>query len=189
MTISKLTIPQFIMDQIEPIKDNDEAIRNLGVDLCVDMCKALLNSGQVNGLHFYTLNKEIATVEILKRLGLWQEAPPRPLPWKTTAHHRRVGEDVRPIFWSSRPKSYVKRTSDWEEFPNGRWNLTASFGELEDYYLFNLKTNKTLEEQRKMWCETLTNEEDVWSVFKAYLTGESNKDGHLVSLARYIYNC
>lgn len=31
------------------------------------------------------------------------------------------GEDVRPINWSNRPKSYLSRTEEWDDFPNGRW--------------------------------------------------------------------
>lgn len=27
---------------------------------------------------------------------------------------------VRPIFWSNRPQSYISRTKDWDSFPNGR---------------------------------------------------------------------
>lgn len=45
----------------------------------------------------------------------------RPLPWALSAHPKRREEDVRPIFWASRPKSYIYRTRDWDEFPNGRW--------------------------------------------------------------------
>lgn len=45
----------------------------------------------------------------------------RPLPWAVSAHPKRKVEDVRPIFWASRPKSYIYRTQDWDEFPNGRW--------------------------------------------------------------------
>jgi len=33
---------------------------------------------------------------------------------------RRKEETVRPIFWSNRPRSYLQRTSNWDEFPNGR---------------------------------------------------------------------
>jgi hypothetical protein len=121
--LSKLQVPQNIIDAIEPIKDNDEAVRNFGIDFSVKMCRELLNSGTVFGIHFYTLNREIATIAILKTIGLWLEDPLRPLPWKTTANHKRCNEDVRPIFWSERPQSYVNRTSDWEEFPNGRWGI------------------------------------------------------------------
>ena len=46
--LSKLNIPDEIVQAIEPIKDNDEAIRNYGVHQCVTMCQALLNSGIVS---------------------------------------------------------------------------------------------------------------------------------------------
>ncbi|NXS04188.1 MTHR reductase, partial [Oxylabes madagascariensis] len=73
--LSKLEVPQEIKDVIEPIKDNDAAIRNYGVELAVSMCRELLDSGMVHGLHFYTLNREVATTEVLKRLGIWKEDP------------------------------------------------------------------------------------------------------------------
>ncbi len=47
----------------------------------------------------------------------------RPLPWAVSAHPKRKVEDVRPIFWASRPKSYIYRTQDWDDFPNGRWYM------------------------------------------------------------------
>uniref|UniRef100_A0A4W3HD41 Methylenetetrahydrofolate reductase (NADPH) n=1 Tax=Callorhinchus milii TaxID=7868 RepID=A0A4W3HD41_CALMI len=156
--LSKLQVPQEIKDIIEPIKDNDAAIRNCGIDLATDLCKALLTSGAVPGLHFYTLNREVAATEILRRLGLWIEDPRRPLPWAVSANPKRKVEDVRPIFWASRPKSYIYRTQDWDEFPNGRWGNSSSpaFGELNDYYLFYLKSN-------------------------SYITGESNRNGTKVT--------
>uniref|UniRef100_F1MF22 Methylenetetrahydrofolate reductase n=1 Tax=Bos taurus TaxID=9913 RepID=F1MF22_BOVIN len=118
--LSKLEVPQQIKDVIEPIKDNDAAIRNYGIEQAVSLCQELLASGLVPGLHFYTLNREVATIEVLKRLGLWIEDPRRPLPWALSAHPKRRVEDVRPIFWASRPKSYIYRTQEWDEFPNGR---------------------------------------------------------------------
>ena len=41
----------------------------------------------------------------------------RVLPWKPSTMENRSKEDVRPINWSNRPKSYVMRTDDWDEFP------------------------------------------------------------------------
>jgi len=177
--LSKLEVPQDIIDAINPLKDNDEAVRNYGIDSSVEMCKELLNSGMVHGLHFYTLNREIATIEILKRLGMWCQEPRRSLPWKPTANHARCKEDVRPIFWSSRPQSYVYRTAEWEEFPNGRWGYSSSpaFGELTDYYLFYLKSRKPKEELLKMWGSDLKSEQDVWQVFYNYIMGEANANG------------
>ncbi|XP_036204265.1 methylenetetrahydrofolate reductase isoform X4 [Myotis myotis] len=73
--LSKLEVPQKIRDVIEPIKDNDAAICNYGIDQAVSLCQELLASGLVPGLHFYTLNRRMATTEVLKRLGMWAEDP------------------------------------------------------------------------------------------------------------------
>ncbi|XP_078414112.1 methylenetetrahydrofolate reductase (NADPH) isoform X2 [Cetorhinus maximus] len=181
--LSKLQVPQEIKDIIDPIKDDDAAIRNYGIDLATDMCKVLLESGLVPGLHFYTLNREVATVEILKRLRLWTEDPRRALPWTISANPKRKVEDVRPIFWASRQKSYIYRTQGWDEFPNGRWGNSSSpaFGELNDYYLFYLKNNYPKEELLKMWGEELVDEKSIFDVFTAYITGQSNSNGKRVS--------
>nr|KAF6379459.1 methylenetetrahydrofolate reductase [Myotis myotis] len=177
--LSKLEVPQKIRDVIEPIKDNDAAICNYGIDQAVSLCQELLASGLVPGLHFYTLNRRMATTEVLKRLGMWAEDPRRPLPWAVSAHPKRREEDVRPIFWASRPKSYIYRTQDWDEFPNGRWGHSSSpaFGELKDYYLFYLTSKAPREELLKMWGEELTSEESVFEVFVHYLSGEPNQSG------------
>ncbi|XP_064642240.1 methylenetetrahydrofolate reductase (NADPH)-like isoform X2 [Lineus longissimus] len=177
--LSKLDVPDEVISAIEPIKDNDEAIRNYGVDQAVKMCREMFASGVVHGLHFYTLNREIATISILKQIGLWTEEVQRPLPWKQTANHMRSCEEVRPIFWGARPKSYVYRTSHWDEYPNGRWGNSASaaFGELKDYYLFYLKSKTPKEDQLKMWGYELTCEQDVWDVFYNFVTKDKNKNG------------
>lgn len=118
--LSKLEVPQEILDSLLSFKDDDEAVRQFGISYCSEMCRQLLNSEFVCGLHFYTMNREFATVQILKNLGLWKDTIRRSLPWKTSANPVRCMEEVRPIFWSSRPQSYIYRTSDWDEFPNGR---------------------------------------------------------------------
>ncbi|XP_054995493.1 methylenetetrahydrofolate reductase (NADPH) isoform X3 [Sorex araneus] len=181
--LSRLEVPQQIRDVIEPIKDNDDAIRNYGIEQATSLCRELLASGLAPGLHFYTLNREVATIEVLRRLGLWNEDPRRPLPWAVSAHPKRREEDVRPIFWASRPKSYIYRTQDWDEFPNGRWGHSSSpaFGELRDYYLFYLQSRCSPEELRQMWGEELAGEHSVFQVFEHYLSGEPNPQGHLVT--------
>ncbi|XP_063799944.1 methylenetetrahydrofolate reductase (NADPH) [Pseudophryne corroboree] len=181
--LSKLEVPQEIKDVIEPIKDNDAAIRNYGIDLAVSMCRELLDSGLVHGLHIYTLNREVATIDVLRRLGMWQEDPRRPLPWAVSAHPKRRVEDVRPIFWASRPKSYIHRTQEWDDFPNGRWGNSSSpaFGELKDYYLFYLKSKSARDQLLKMWGEELSNEESVFEVFTSYISGNPNYKGHKVT--------
>jgi methylenetetrahydrofolate reductase (NADPH) len=47
---------------------DDDAIRKVGLDWATQQCRGLLDS-QVRGIHFYTMNKATATVEIYRRLG------------------------------------------------------------------------------------------------------------------------
>uniref|UniRef100_UPI00109FC4B3 methylenetetrahydrofolate reductase-like n=2 Tax=Podarcis muralis TaxID=64176 RepID=UPI00109FC4B3 len=106
-----------------------------------------------------------------------------PCPGRSVLTPNGEFEDVRPIFWASRPKSYIYRTQEWDEFPNGRWGNSSSpaFGELKDYYLFYLKSKSPRDELLKMWGEELTSEESVFEVFRCYIAGEPNKEGHKVT--------
>jgi methylenetetrahydrofolate reductase (NADPH) len=60
-------IPARLLAQLEAVQDDAEAVRALGVEHAVTQCRELL-SGNVPGVHFYTLNRSTATVEILERL-------------------------------------------------------------------------------------------------------------------------
>ena len=186
-SVSNIKIPDRVMNILKPICHNDEAVLKYGIFLTVELCKILLNSALCCGLHFFTLNREFATIEVLKRIGLWQEVKlnQRLLPWQSSSNvEQRCGEEVRPIFWACRPGSYLHRTSKWEEFPNGRWgdSSMAEFGSFRDYHLLYLKLDNVLPELKKMWGEKLTCAEDVYNVFVAFLSGTKNKTGHMVSL-------
>ncbi len=186
--LSKLEVPEEITKVVTPLKGNDDAIRNYGIHQAVAMIRDLFASGYAPGVHMYTLNREVATTSILKRLGLWVEAPTKPLPFKLTADPKRCEEEVRPIFWNKRSKTYIYRTRHWDEFPNGRWGNSASpaFGELKDYHLFYLAYKHPREQLLKMWGEKLSCEEDVWDVFTRYVTGEPDANG--VRVTRTIFN-
>ena len=49
MKLSRLEVPQDITDTIRPIKDDDKAIQNYGVELVVDIATQLFQSGLVSG--------------------------------------------------------------------------------------------------------------------------------------------
>ena len=66
--LSKLEVPKEILDAIQPIKNNDQAIRKYGIFKAVEMCRDLLNSGMVPGIHLYTLNREKAVTQVGGRL-------------------------------------------------------------------------------------------------------------------------
>ncbi|ETV95252.1 methylenetetrahydrofolate reductase [Aphanomyces invadans] len=162
-------VPEEILQALEPIKDNDEAVKEYGVQLGIHMCKELLAQG-VPGLHIYTLNLERSTRLILEGLGLTATAR-RELPWRPSTLAKRAGESVRPIFWANRPKSYLDRTANWDEFPNGRWGSSESpaFGELnESYYLH---ATASVQERKAMWGENPVTYEDVYETFTRYVMG------------------
>ena len=180
--LSKLEVPEEIHAVVQPLKGNDDAIRNYGIHQAVEMIRDLFHSGYAPGVHVYTLNREVATTSILKRIGLWVEGPAEPLPFKLSADPKRSEEEVRPIFWNKRSRTYIYRTRHWDEFPNGRWGNSSSpaFGELKDYYLFYLASRTPKEQLLKMWGE-VRSEEEVWDVFARYLTGEADAAGNKVT--------
>ena len=178
------------MNILTPIQNNDAAVMKYGIYLTVQLCQILLKSVFCVGLHFFTLNRETATTEVLKQIGLWQETSIRRLPWGTLDSDIRHGEEIRPIFWACRPESYVYRTAEWEEFPNGRWgdSSMASFGSFRDYRLFFAENDDVLSEYKKMWGDNLTCIQDVNDVFVAFLTGTKNKYGYKVGRFYYIFH-
>ncbi|RZS03026.1 hypothetical protein BHM03_00033149 [Ensete ventricosum] len=99
LTNNILQIPSEITAALEPIKDNEEAVRAYGVHLGTETCRKILAHG-IKTLHLYTLNMEKSALAILMNLGLIEESKvSRSLPWRRPANVFRVKEDVRPIFW------------------------------------------------------------------------------------------
>lgn len=82
-------------------------------------------------------------------------------------------EEVRPINWANRPKSYIKRTHTWDEFPNGRWGdgRSPAFGELSDSHFFR-PVEGSKEDRLAMWGEAPITPEDVSEVFARYVEGK-----------------
>lgn len=156
----EINIPTNFMAKLDPIKNDDAAVREAGTELVAEMCKKMIDSGYVKHLHFYTMNLEKSTIMVLERLKLLENTPtatPKlvnsnrqnpPLPWRQSLGLGRKEESVRPIFWKNRKQSYVTRTQDWDEFPNGRWGDSRSpaFGDLEKYgVLFKQTPEKAIE--------------------------------------------
>jgi len=171
----KTFVPQEILDALEPIKDDDAAVKAFGIDFGASMCRKLIAAG-VPGLHFYTLNLERSVTKTLEKLGLIASKKTGVLPWMQSQVARRQTETVRPIFWSNRPKSYLERTVHWDEFPNGRWGDSSSpaFGDLSDHHLLNFRTGK-IEERRKIWGENPTKPVDIFGIFTKFLEGKINR--------------
>lgn len=166
-TLCKTHVPPHISEALLKVHQDDAKVKRLGIEIAIEMCKTILAHG-INGLHFYTLNLEKSVTEIVKQLNLLGVA--KQLPWRTTT--TRGDEDVRPINWVNRPKSYIARTDDWDEYPNGRWGDSRSpaFGNL---YELNALRALSFDKEKllKCWGEPET-VEDVISVFTRYLKHE-----------------
>ena len=168
-------VPQEWHQALEPIKNDDVKVREVGKDLIADFCRKLLDAGITMHLHFYTMNLAASTRMVLEELSV---TPPsdsndpdiKPLPWRQSLGRNRRDENVRPIFWSNRRSSYVARTQDWDEFPNGRWGDSRSpaFGELDAYGIGLKGTN---EHNRKLWGEPKS-VKDISDLFVKYMKGK-----------------
>lgn len=62
-------IPPALLRTLEAVESNPDAVYAAGVAHAINQCRDLLKHG-VDGLHFYTLNKSHATVEICQALHL-----------------------------------------------------------------------------------------------------------------------
>ena len=133
---SNCRIPDDWTKALEPVKNDDAAVREIGKGLVSALCQKILDAG-IPFLHFYTMNLAQSTRMVLEEVGLASRdaTPQRSLPWRQSLGLNRRAEDVRPIFWKHRHQSYVARTQDWDEFPNGRWGDARSpaFGHLDEY--------------------------------------------------------
>jgi len=72
--LSDATIPQWITDKLEPHQNDPKKTYELGVEIAIQQCTELLENG-APGIHFYTLNKSQATVEIFESLPVNLKSP------------------------------------------------------------------------------------------------------------------
>ncbi len=77
---------------------------------------------------------------------------------------------MRPIFWKNRAKSYIHRTEQWDEFPNGRWGDACSpaFGELDG---FGISLKVSTGEGVDIWGEP-ESVDDISMLFARFCKGE-----------------
>merc|ERR1719472_536445 len=151
----KTYVPKEITEALEPIQNDDQAVKEYGIKLGVEMSKRCIELG-APGVHLYTLNLETSATAIVEELGLLDVGDAAKLakdyPWNRSTGSRGI-ETTRPIFWAQRQRSYVDRTAAWDEFPNGRFRSRES----PAYGLFATPpkpTDKQLEELKKQWAFT-----------------------------------
>ena len=79
-----IIVPQHFWDVLNPVQDNDEAVRAVGIKLVAQMCRDILNCGLgIRGLHLYTLNLEKGARMLLEELKMEASREQvHPLPWR-----------------------------------------------------------------------------------------------------------
>ena len=62
-------LPRWMRRKFEAFGDDSESIRAFGLDVVTELCERLLTGG-APGLHFYSMNQSVLTLEICRRLKL-----------------------------------------------------------------------------------------------------------------------
>jgi methylenetetrahydrofolate reductase (NADPH) len=70
--LCKIRVPAEVVAKTDALKEDEAAFKAYGVELCAEMCKKLVAAGSKH-LHFYTLNLEHSTCEVLKLLNLFKQ--------------------------------------------------------------------------------------------------------------------
>jgi len=158
-----VSIPKHILSDLETIKSSPSEMADYGIALATGFCNQLRYS--VPGLHFFTFNLESSVREILQ--NKLKMTPQNKLPWRPSLEPKRIEEEVRPIFWANRPKSYLSRTDSWDKFPASRWadaNLSFSSAETPGW-------EQPVDVRLKHWGESPQNESEVFQVFAEFVEG------------------
>ncbi|KAH9846259.1 methylenetetrahydrofolate reduct [Lenzites betulinus] len=171
-SLAKITVPQAFLDELEPYKNNDEKVREVGTKLVADLCRRILAADiGIKGLHFYTMNLEKGCRLLLEELNLVPRIEViKPLPWRQSLTPNRRTENIRPIFWANRTRSYLSRTENWDEYPNGRFGDSRSpaYGELDGYGVW---IKQTAEDAHKLW-NTPTTIAEIRALFSRFCLGD-----------------
>ncbi|BCJ51102.1 methylenetetrahydrofolate reductase [Actinoplanes sp. NBRC 14428] len=72
--LSGAPFPPALLARFERIADDEAGVRKLGIELCGEMCRRLLDEG-VPGIHFITMNRSPATREVWQQLTGVNAAP------------------------------------------------------------------------------------------------------------------
>ena len=62
-------MPPAVLERLHAVADDPAAVRAVGVDVATELSQRLLDAG-APGLHFYTMNRSTATLDVFSRLGV-----------------------------------------------------------------------------------------------------------------------
>jgi methylenetetrahydrofolate reductase (NADPH) len=68
--MSGTEVPLALAERLHAVADRPDEVRRIGVAYATELCRELLDGG-APGLHFYTMNRAAATLEVCANLG-WE---------------------------------------------------------------------------------------------------------------------
>jgi len=68
-TMNGSVLPAPMMERLEPVADDHDAVRDIGVEVATDLSRRVLDAG-APGLHLYALNRSVSVLRIVENLGL-----------------------------------------------------------------------------------------------------------------------
>ncbi|KAH8117002.1 MTHFR-domain-containing protein [Phellopilus nigrolimitatus] len=140
--------PQLQLD-LEPLRHDDQKIKDFGITLATRMIRRLIDDGDVKGIHFCTLNLERSVHRVLEGLQ-WTGGSPKTsnrliivytAPCELTINPAEAAQTAtdklatKPLPEIQEPgKGEVNHASTWDEFPNGRFGdfKSPAFGQQSD---------------------------------------------------------
>ncbi|KAF9573650.1 hypothetical protein EC968_008287 [Mortierella alpina] len=187
--LAKILVPASVQEALEPIKTDDQKVKDYGVELAASIIQRLLSAGII-GFHICTLNLEKSVRLILERVGF---VPPAGPLRRQQQHQQLVNEPthvnvagksatgvapgadgtadlhLNPLIWKP-ADDHLGRSEYWDDFPNGRWGDARSpaFGDLDGYGAsLKVEPRKALE----MWKRPKS-VEDISSLFVEFIQGK-----------------
>lgn len=131
ISFNKNHVPQKIWNDLETVKDDDQAVKDYGIDLAIQFIKRIKQETGISGFHIYTFNLERSSRLILEKLGLVPEQEyVKPLPWNP----------VRPLFMLS----YKRSNHTLVESYTNAWQGECTTHLLETSYTELYPTNRVM---------------------------------------------
>ncbi|KAG9323908.1 hypothetical protein KVV02_006274 [Mortierella alpina] len=187
--LAKILVPASVQEVLEPIKTDDQKVKDYGVELAASIIQRLLSAG-ITGFHICTLNLEKSVRLILERVGFVSPADSarRQQQQQQLANeptHVNVTEKnatgvvpradgtadmhLNPLIWKP-ADDHLGRSESWDDFPNGRWGDARSpaFGDLDGYGAsLKVEPRKAIE----MWRRPKS-VEDISNLFVEFIQGK-----------------
>jgi methylenetetrahydrofolate reductase (NADPH) len=67
--LTGMALPDAVMSRLHAVADDPDAVREVGVEIATELSRRLLDGG-APGLHFITMNRSTATLDVFSGLGL-----------------------------------------------------------------------------------------------------------------------